>query len=309
LASPARGQLVGIGLVNEGLGNNPVMNDFVGEMTWRTEVPEIPEWIRGHIAGRYGGCPAAAEEAWQLLSATVYRTAGNTGSAICMRPLLEGSVSCASVAAPPYDNAQLAMAWQKLLSCSEQLGNVDAYRFDLVHVGRQVLANLAFKFRQEFAAAYRQKDRRAMVDASQRFLQLIRDVDELLGTRRELLLGRWLADAKRWAANDEERRLYEWNARTIITLWGPRDSGLYEYANRQWAGLLAGFYLPRWEQFFQQVDAALAADKPFDAAAFDNTIRDWEVQWTHEAQFYPDTPQGDSVAISRRLWEKYKKFF
>ena len=33
--------------------------------------------------------------------------------------------------------------------------------------------------------------------------------------------------------------------RNQITLWGPPDSGLHEYARKQWSGMLTGFYLPR----------------------------------------------------------------
>ena len=106
-------------------------------------------------------------------------------------------------------------------------------------------------------------------------------------------------------ANDAERRLYLWNARNIITLWGPRDSLLHEYAAKQWSGMLAGFYLPRWQMFLKRLDASLAEGKPLDAAANENALRDWEAQWTHRTDCYPSAPRGDSVAVSRRLWEKY----
>ena len=130
-----------------------------------------------------------------------------------------------------------------------------------------------------------------------------------MATREELLLGRWLAAARHWAANDTERRLYEWNARSIVTLWGPRDSWLHEYAAKQWSGMLVGFYLPRWEMFLKRLDASLAEGKPLDAAANENALRDWEVEWTHRTDAYPTAPRGDAVAVSRRLWEKYGQYF
>ena len=197
MTSPQSGKLVGIGMAPEGLGTNPVVNDFLGEMTWRTEVPAISNWIGAHIAARYGCCPAAAEEAWQLLLATVYQTC-RVDSAVYMRPQLDlpgGGIIKPQPA--PYDNAQLASAWQKLLSCADQIHSDDAYRFDLVHVGRQVLANLALRFYQEATAAYHKKDRQELADAAERFLQLIRDMDELTATRKEFLLGQWIDDAKR----------------------------------------------------------------------------------------------------------------
>ncbi|MCY3022435.1 MAG: alpha-N-acetylglucosaminidase C-terminal domain-containing protein [Planctomycetota bacterium] len=309
LAGPKRGQVTGIGLVNEALGYNAIVNDFIGEMTWRTEVPELTEWLPDFVHGRYGSRPAAAQEAWDLLLKTAYRASGNTGSVVCTRPCLEGSRGCAGAGPTPYDSLHLSVAWQKLLSCAEQLGGTETYRFDLVHLTRQVLANLALQFRQEATAAYQRKDRQALADAGARFLQLLRDMDQLLATREEFLLGKWLADARRWAANDEERRLYEWNARTIVTLWGPRDSGLHEYANKQWSGMLTSFYLPRWEMFYKQLDAALEAGKPADAAAWENSVRDWEVQWARRDDNHAAVPAGDAVALSRKLWTDYARFF
>jgi len=309
MTSAHRGRLEGIGSVNEGLGTNPVVYDFLGEMAWRSEVPPLADWLRGYVEGRYGACPAAADEAWQALLATVYRSPSDAGSVICARPSWHGAAGDRAGPLLPYSNSALAQAWHKLLKSADQLGTVDAYRLDLVHVGRQTLVDLGPQFLHEAAAAYGRKDRQALADASTRFLQLIGDVDELLATREELLLGRWLAGAKHWATDDAERRLYEWNARTIITLWGPRDSLLHEYANKQWSGMLDGFYRPRWQQFFQQVDAALAAGKAFDANAYEKSIRDWELHWTHQTDCYPTAPRGDTLAVSRRLWEKYCKYF
>ena len=310
MTGPQRGRLTGIGMVQEGIGCNPVVNNLLFEIPWRGDVPELRPWLHDYVKSRYGSRPVAADEAWQIILATAYHSVSGVGSVICARPSLKDITSGEAQVAPPgYDNRHLARAWQKLLSCADQLGGVDTYRYDLVDVGRQVLANLALQFRQEAVTAYEQKDRQALADASARLLQMIRDLDELAATRQELLLGKWLADAKRWSTNDEERQLYEWNARTIITLWGPRESLLHEYAHKQWSGLLTGFYLPRWERFFQALDAALAERKPFDANAYENAIRDWEVQWTHQTDLYPATPSADAVAVSRRLWEKYGKYF
>ena len=306
--SPQRGRLEGIGLVNEGLGNNPVVNDFIGEMAWRSEVPTLAGWVHDHIQGRYGRCPAAAEDAWRRLLETAYNMPARTDSKIIQRPkLLPSDRSKPRI--PPYDPAQLALAWRDLLSCADELGAVDTYRFDLVHVGRQVLADLARPIYFEAMVAYEQKDRAALADASGRYLQLIRDLDTLVATRQELLLGKWIADAKRWGTTAEERRLYEWNARNILTLWGDRDSMLRDYANKHWSGLLVGFYLPRWQKFFAQLDAALVEGKPLDADAYENMIRGWEAEWSQGTESYPATPQGDSLEVSRRLWEKYSRYF
>jgi alpha-N-acetylglucosaminidase len=304
-ASPQRGHLAGIGMVNEGLGNNPVVIDLLSEMAWRPEAVDVGEWLRGYVHARYGRRLPAAEAAWADLLATAYRVPGNSGSPICMRPGAEGDSGCSAHTAPPYDNAQLAGAWQKLLECSAALAEVDTFRFDLVNVARQVLANHAFMLRRQIAEAWRKKDLVALRAAGQRYLQLIRDVDELLATRREFLLGKWLADADRWATTSPQKRLYAWNARTLLTLWGPRDSTLHDYAARQWSGMLTGFYLPRWEMFLRRLDAALAAGRVLDAGTLEKDLRDWEAEWAHGRESYPAVAHGDTLAVARKLWADY----
>ena len=307
-ADPKRGQLQGIGFVNEALGYNPAVNDLMGEMAWRAEAPQLKDWVPGFALSRYGKLPSAAAEAWNVLGETAYREPSRVESIVCNRPAYSGRSSWAG-GGLPYGKIRTAQAWEKLLSCANALGSVDAYRFDLVHLGRHVLDSLAPARLQDVARAYQQKDRPAFAKATARFLELLRDLDQLLGTREEFLLGRWLADAKRWAIDDEQRKLYEWNARTLITLWGPRDGILHEYAQRQWSGLVTGFYLPRWELFFRRLEASLIDGKPFDDQAFQEAVREWEVQWTHARATYPSAPQGDAVALSRKLWAKWAPDF
>lgn len=302
--SPQRGRLTGIGFVNEALGYNPVVNSLMGEMAWRAAAPDLKNWVPEFALSRYGRLPAAAAEAWSTLRETAYREPNRTDSLVCNRPAFSGRPQWA-VAGGPYEKSRLAQAWQKLLACGGELGGVDAYRFDLVHVGRHVLDSLAAMKLQRVARAYELKDRQAFGEATARFLELLRDLDRLLGTREEFLLGRWLADARQWAGNDEERRLYEWNARNLITLWGPRDGVLHEYAQRQWSGLITGFYLPRWELFFRRMGAALEGGAAFDSGAFEQEVRDLEVRWTRARETYATAPQGDPVALGRQLCEKY----
>ena len=306
MTSPNRGQHCGIGFVNEALGYNPVVNEFFSEMTWRAEVPEIGGFVGDFIEARYGSRPAAAVEAWKLLQETAYQSATRTGSTIAVRPNHGGGAEWVDVG-PPYDNKKLAEAWHKLLACSGQLGDVDTYRFDLVNLGRQVLGNYASALHHDLVAAYEKRHRRALGQASDRFCGLVRDLDELLATRDEFLLGKWLEDAKRWAVTDDQRKLYEWNARNLITLWGRNDSVLHEYAHRMWSGMLSGFYLPRWETYIRRLDESLASDKPFDADACNRELQLWEEQWTHRRDSYPAVAKGDAVAVSRRLWDKYGK--
>ena len=304
LTGDRRDQLRGLGIIMEGLGYNPVIYDLMSDLLWRQDKPELESWIRGYARRRYGRRHPQAERAWEGLLATAYSFSAAAETPICAYPKLDRNKRWLKRECP-YDPARLEEVGRQLLDCADDLSDLDTYRFDLVHVVRQVLVNVSRRRHDDIIAAYQAKDRRQLEVASGRFLQLIRDMDELLATRPEFLLGSWLADAKRWATNEQERRLYEWNARNQITLWASSEGQLHDYARKQWSGLLNGFYLKRWETFLQRLDEALAQGKAFDEGRCTSDLRHWGGQWTHQTDEHPVEPTGDAVAVARRLWAKY----
>ena len=297
---PDRGQLVGLGFVNEGLGYNPVVQSLMFELAWLEEPPDLDHWITQYAHHRYGRASASAAQAWQRLLATVYGERGRAASVIDRKPTLGGGASAGNMA--------VAEAWRGLLQDADALGGADTYRFDLVNVARQALSNQAAVFHRRASKAWREKDGPAFEQASAQFLELLQDLDELLATRREFLLGCWLGDAKRWGTDDAERAVLEWNARRVLTLWG-EGPAIDDYARKEWSGLISGYYLPRWQRFFDELAACLRDDEPFDEKAFQASLRPSLAQWSDGRETYPHEPRGDSVAVARRLWDKYADEF
>ena len=56
-----------------------------------------------------------------------------------------------------------------------------------------------------------------------------------------MLLGRWIEMARAWGQTPAEKDLMEFNARNLVTLWGPRGE-IADYASKQWSGLIADYY-------------------------------------------------------------------
>ena len=138
------------------------------------------------------------------------------------------------------------------------------------------------------------------------FLAMGRDLDALLGTRHEFLLGRWIAAARAWAAAPAEAAYYERNARQLITTWHQPGCALTDYANRQWNGLLATYYLRRWEEYIRRREAALVENKPFDFNAYNKWRVEFEGGWVEAAgENFSARPRGDAVTLARRLYKKY----
>ena len=294
------GRLAGLGFVNEGLGYNPVVYDLMFEMAWRDQRVDLGEWIDDYVHHRYGRENEQAHRAWHTLLDTIYNGAYYTRSVVDQLPHLQAA------GGPPYGNARLVEAWEALLAAADELGPVDTFGFDLVNVGRQVLSNHAAVLHGNVVRAAQEKDVPAFAKAAGQFLQLIRDLDELLATRQEFLLGCWLEDAKRWGSTEAERARCEWNARRVLTMWGAGAS-LDDYARKEWSGMLSGYYLKRWEWFLRALGDSLRGNKPFDEKEFHRQFRPWMAAWSDQREVYPTQPQGDSVQVARKLWTEYQQ--
>lgn len=303
---PNRGQLSGIGVVPEGIEQNPVVYSLMLNHVWSDKPVNVSEWLIGYAHSRYGKRNQYTEKAWNILHKTVYAKEGSYETIVVARPTFEKDNEWAATDLP-YDAAALIPAWQNMLAAADQFKNNDCYQFDLVSVGTQVLANYASIVQQKFAKDFKQKNSTAFKQHTAEFMQLIADMDQLMGTRRELLLGKWLNDAKKWGTNTAESRLYEKNARDLITLWGGKDAVLHEYANKQWSGLFNGFYGKRWKMFITEASDALKSKKAFDQKAFTEKIKNWEWDWVNGTELYPDQPSGDAAAISKMMYAKYNK--
>lgn len=310
LNDPSARNMAGIGLTMEGIGQNPMVYAMMLENIWRDRPVDKDEFLRDYLSQRYGCCNETAFAAWQTLMASVYENTVNNGgqeSIITGRPSFKVNPGGTTNTKSHYDKADLITAWKMLVSCAGIHEESDGFRYDLVDVTRQVLADYASILQQKAASRYQAGDVEGFKAASEEFLGLIDDMDKLLGTRSEFLLGRWLDDARSIGHTDQEKDLYEHNARNQITLWGNRDCRIRDYACKHWNGMMAGFYRPRWERFFDTASAAMEQGVPFDEAAFIEASKDWEWEWTLGHEKYPNQPEGSEIEECLRIWDKYHK--
>ena len=308
LHDPESKRLSGIGVTPEGIEQNPALFELMLENVWRNTPNDAEAWVKDYAHRRYGKINHNANEAWHILLNTVYSsglTEGGPESIIVARPTLKKTIDRV-LTHLDYNPKKLFNAWELLINAADSLKQSDGYQYDLVDVTRQVLANYASPLQQKIASAYKNKDQENFKKYSSEFLQLMDDMDALLSTRRDFLLGKWINEARANGVTEGEKNLYEFNARDIITLWGDKESELREYSNRQWAGLIKGFYKPRWELFFTQMNKAMDTGTDFDAANFDKQVKDWEWNWVNSHDnAYPDTITGNAVDVSKRLFSKY----
>jgi alpha-N-acetylglucosaminidase len=299
--------LVGIGAIMEGSGMNAPLWDLLFEMGWRNAKPDIDKWFDDYAERRYGKTSPDIRKAWRLLENTVYQGGGghesDPRSLFCEKPTLhEESTFIAGYGVGPYDACKLRKAWELMLGEAENYRGIKTFEYDLVDVTREYISNANIVVYMKMVAAFEKKDREAFGRYSALFLEMILDEDRLLATDSHFLLGGWIGAARAWGRTDEEKNLFEWNARTLITTWGdrPAAAGLDDYASREWSGTLRAYYYMRWKTFIDDLGAQLGGAPPANT--------DWyaiEEPWNRDREQFASQPSGDPIAESRRIFDKY----
>lgn len=267
--------LQGIGFTMEGSENNPVMFELMSELPWRPEKFTKEEWISNYAIARYGlnnGVSQQAadsiQKAWHILAQSIYNCPlgnnqqGPHESIFCGRPSLNNfQASSWSKMKNYYDPTTTLQAARLFNSAAKTIKGNDNFNYDFVDITRQALADQARLEYHRTIAAYKgcsQKDFRRHAEV---FLLMLKLQDKLLGTRSEFRLGHRTEAARQCGITQQEKDLYEWNARVQITTWGNRycadTGGLRDYAHKEWNGLLADFYLKRWKTYFNALDHEL----------------------------------------------------
>ncbi|MBB4934627.1 alpha-N-acetylglucosaminidase [Lipingzhangella halophila] len=314
LDDPDRGRLRGLGQAMEDTTNDPAVYEFLADLVWRDSATADPDqWVRGYARRRYGRRLPEAEQAWSALLRTVYgnRRSGRPPASIVIdRPVAPGEPGPTGppqprTGRPEWEPAGLVDAWHLLLAAATPESAGGPYGRDLVDVSQQVLALLARVRHGRVLRAYNEGGAAETRRSADAFLEVLRDLDTLLATRREYLLGPWIDRARTWGDTPEERRLLEWNARRIITVWGPRDSPLRDYAGRHWSGLVADYHLARWRIWSDHLTHALSTGTSVDPAALNRELTDSEEAWCAAEERYPDHTQGDTVQVAQRLLATY----
>jgi alpha-N-acetylglucosaminidase len=281
--SPYAAYAKGVGVMPEGINNNPVAYDLVLELGWHQDKVDVKKWIGSYTQYRYGTTDPDVEQAWQGFLETIYQSLpgyqeGASESVFCARPALEiKSVSSWGTRKRDYDTAKFAQAVRMFAKASPRLTHVETYRIDLINFARQVLANKGEIVFKEWVEAYNRKDLSVFEKSSEKFLEMIRVTDDLLHTDKFFSLETWKKQSLELSNSPEEKQNNLKNALMLVTYWGQNvrtEDNLHEYAYKEWSGMMRSFYLPRWEMYFDYLSANLQK-KETEAIDFFT----WERQW------------------------------
>lgn len=310
--------LTGMGVLSEGLETNPLHYALFCDRLWTLEDIPVKEWLRQYALQRYGKAPESVVHALGVLSSSIYSTVrsqeGCTESIVCARPAWNVRKASTWSSGERYyrlgDIVSAARDYLKAANEQPSLVKEETFRYDLVDLVRQVLADAAFYQLQRVRAAFDARDVTGYKKQVQVFLSLITDMDAVLATDRQFLLGTWQEKALNWGETRQEKALMDRSAKMLLTTWidqAPR--ALNDYSNRQWAGLVADFYLPRWKNFFESQLEVLTGKKDraaADASFLDKTVRE-ELSFAGNGKVYPVVPFGDVLAVANRVMKARQK--
>jgi alpha-N-acetylglucosaminidase len=309
MAKRAGSHIVGTAIFTEGLDTNPFAFDLYTEMAWHADPVDLGRWTDEYVVRRYGGDDSHARRAWQILLKTAYgyRADGNMqhgerdashDSLFNSQPSLTALRAATwSPDVMRYDPKDFGPALTELLEVAPALRSTETYRYDVVDVARQAMANESRRLLPLIKQAYDAKDKVAFARLTREWLHDMELQDKLLQTSPFFLLGRWLSFVPPWASSAAELDRLNYDARSILTTWGDRKAsefGLHEYGNRDWAGLTSEYYMPRWQMYFDSLYDSLAtgeSPKSIDWYAFGD-------RWNRGKKGYNAEPQGDSYAAA-----------
>ncbi len=287
----------GVGSTLESFDVSPQIFEYLLERPWMPE-GDVEGWTRDWARTRFGKADKAVEKTWKTLVDSIYHDSAyyGLGSQVDARPTFDGHGTY-------YTKPDFTYDMDLLLACCDELlshrSRRDSYNYDLVNFYSQWLANYFWQVRDEFTAAYQVKDlpkMEALVDKSH---QIFTDIDDLLGTHPDFLLGKWIDDARALGSDEAEKAYYERNARTLLTIWG--GPILNDYANRLWNGLVKGYYQGRWDIFFDEALASVREDRPFNDEGFETKLKAFEEGWNQRTDVYPSRPVGKTRKVARRI--------
>ena len=299
------GNIKGIGATPEAIETVPVLYDALFELPWYASRPDAKAWLADYTVARYGTDNADIKAAWEKLrNSSLNCTStlqGPMEAVVCARPALTvNAVSSWGGTGIFYDSQDVIDAAHLLLK-NPQAG--ENYSYDLTDLSRQALTDYAYYLLRAIQTAHASNNQTAFAARRDAYLQLLLDLDKLLQTNRNFMLGRWtnmargIADEVAGTTPADKNWLEQNNARRLITTWGDKaqanGGGLRDYSYREWAGMMKDFYYPRWRYFF------------------DNNLQgtDWfemEDKWVKNGALqYDDHPVGRTEDVAGELFAAY----
>jgi hypothetical protein len=299
-------RLQGVAIFPEAWTTNPVVAELLSELPWHADRFELKDWMRDYAVGRYGTTDSHALEAWSILAESAYATPPDSESEAqdslfnAQPSLIATTALCCTYGRMRYSGHALEKAWTELLGATPSVTQTAPYQFDLTDITRQVIVNRARVLLPLIRRAYETGNQAQFVTLTDRWTELMDLADRVEGTHAAFMLGPRLDNARANGSTPVEQAQLVRNAVNLITNWGTKagfDSGLRDYAHRDWNCLTRTYYKSRWMLFFNALRRQMSgeASDAIDWYQFGDDFANAD----HSS--CASTPLGDIVALAREV--------
>lgn len=303
--------LVGFGSTMEGQEGNEIVYNLLLDQAWSRSPIDTKTYFHNWVTRRYAGngtVPAQLYEGWETMRSTVYNNTNLeiakavTRSILVLSPNITGLIGRTHQSGGttiPYDPEVLTSAWFSMYYAAQtnpSLWQNPAYQHDVIDVTRQVYSNKFQTAYLSLVSAYSSSphSNASIAAAGQNLTKILNTIDTVLAFSPAFSLSTWINAARSLTSNDTLADYYEYNARNQITLWGP-DGQISDYASKSWAGLVSGYYLPRWEIFISYLQESEI--NSYNETALNEKLLDFELGWQHEKGIKGSPLKGGSLEL------------
>jgi alpha-N-acetylglucosaminidase len=192
-----------------------------------------------------------------------------------------------------------------MIKAARELGNNEAFQYDLVDLTRQIISNYAYTLYPEIVSAYKNNEMKKFSKLSTTFLGFFDDLNNVLKTKKEFLLGPWIDNAREWGTSPQQQDKLEREVKMLITTWGERilseQGELHDYAFREWEGIMVDFYKSRWETYFKLLSSKTVKGQ--------EPVIDWydfEHTWIMNKKQYSTEAVGNPIEACVVVYKKYR---
>jgi len=336
--------LAGSGFTPEGFDQNPVYYELIQGAAWRSApVDNLTQWVITRAHQRYGvkgGYSADVSAAWVLLQRSSYSEDLGVGDDTGVGQFPSNLTNSykyslthwsTDLSQPSPGLCDTWHAWGHLIeAASDVVSGIGTFRYDVVNTGREILAQISTVLALKFGIALDATllDTTTVNKTGTEYIELLNDLDTLVSTSSDFLLGPWLASARAWGLNASDcngtilgddtdcAHFYEWNARVQLTTWYPTKANASEvpprdtdYARKHWSPLVRDYYGVRASNLLRQALTDAVAKKPLNKIAVAKERAELAYDWTTSQVKYPVKPALNYLQVSKAMQTKYSHVF
>ncbi|KFC58932.1 alpha-N-acetylglucosaminidase [Flavobacterium gilvum] len=291
LKNPNKGNIVGYGVMPEGLNNNSVVYEYIYDLPWNQGQVSVNDWLHQYLNARYGKkTTASVFQAWQLLVESVYNIKywetrwwkEKAGGYFFFKGPTE---KITDFKGNPGDKQKLKQALDILNKEAKNFDKKSLYSYDVIDFSRHYNSLCIDDLLVECVSAYKSKNVTKGDELFKKIEKLALETDTMIYGQPFNTLNYWLKSAWNYGNSEAESKLYLKNAKTLITVWGGAGH-LNDYASKSWNGMYKGFYWPRWKMFLQAQRDSAVNNKPFDELKVCESMKKWEMQWCESNEMF-----------------------